>query len=128
MNAGKDSHISQRACIAKYSLCTESDLNFGTITPISSKEKLPRITLISLKGCCQPLSQSRFNVLCYSLYTLHPMVGKQDTFLFTIVNVTIISSYPALLRKSSLCFTVCSSVCTPCVSKPLVSSKKLEES
>lgn len=40
MNAGKDSHISQKGCIAKYSMCTVSDLNIGKITlPNFKREK-----------------------------------------------------------------------------------------
>lgn len=96
---------------------------------ISSKKKLPRITLISRKGCCQPLSGSKFNVLCYLLYPWHPVVGKQNACLLLLAKITIIYSYPGLLRKCSLC-SVVFSICLPSqgVSKPLGSSQKLEES
>lgn len=39
MNADKDSHISQKACIAKYSKCTKSDLNIYKITLTNFKQE-----------------------------------------------------------------------------------------
>lgn len=117
----------KKACTAKCSVCTESDLNMIELPClISSEEKLPRITLISRKGCCQPLSGSKFNVLCYLLYPWHPVVGKQNACLLLLAKITVIFfSSPGLLRKCSLC-----SICLPPqgVSKPLGSSQKLEES
>lgn len=103
----------KKACTAKCSVCTESDLNMIKLPClISSKKKLPRITLISRKGCCQPLSGSKFNVLCYLLYPWHPVVGKQNACLLLLAKITIIYSYPGLLRKCSLC-SVVFSICLP---------------
>lgn len=39
MNAGKDTHISQKACFAKYSMCTQSDLNICKITLPNFKQE-----------------------------------------------------------------------------------------
>lgn len=106
-------HQSKKACTAKCNVCTESDLNMIKLPClISSKKKLPRITLISRKGCCQPLSGSKFNVLCYLLYPWHPVVGKQNACLLLLAKITIIYSYPGLLRKCSLC-SLMLSICLP---------------
>lgn len=96
---------------AKCSVCTESDLNMIQLPClISSKKKLARITLISRKGCCQPLSGRKFNVLCYSLYPWLPVVGRQNACPLLLAKITIF--YPGLLRKCSLCSVVLS-ICLP---------------
>lgn len=39
MSAGKDSHISQKVCVAKFSMCTEGDLNISKITLSNFKQE-----------------------------------------------------------------------------------------